>query len=106
VGYRHFFGRQFFGGELEPGEEFNYVFGAGFAINDSITLSTTFRGAYLSATEFDDLELPSSELEPFTLRFAATATCGDCYIVEPFVTMGLNDDAPEAQFGVVYTRSY
>jgi hypothetical protein len=106
VGYRHFFSRQFFGGELAPGEEFNYVFGAGFAINDTVTLSTTFRGAYLSETEFDDRGLPGSEIEPFTLRFAVTSTCGDCRIIEPFVTAGLNDDAPEAQFGVVFTRTY
>jgi hypothetical protein len=106
VGYSHEFSRDFLGIHYRPGEIFNYRFGVGFAVNDRITLSTALinliQGTWSAAGE----SLPASSQEPMTIRLAMTVSASRRFIVEPFVTFGLNDDAPEADLGVILTRRF
>jgi hypothetical protein len=106
IGYRHYFQRDFFGGLVTPGEELNYNFGVGFAINDSLTLSTIFLGAFRGDTQFNSVNLPGSSQEPLSVRFALTAVASKCYIVEPSVRIGLTPDAANADFGITMTRTF
>ena len=109
VGYTHEFRRTFEIGEIIPGELFDYNLGIGFAINDRLTVSSTFIGAFQSRTLINGpLLIPDADTtrEPFALRMALTYTCGKCRIIEPFVTFGLNEDAAEADFGITVTRRY
>jgi hypothetical protein len=87
---------------IEPGFETNYQFGVAFTVNERITLSTSFFGAYLADDYIDDVRLAGTSLEPLTLRFAATiAQC--TRIMEPFAEIGMTDDAPSARVGIVWT---
>jgi hypothetical protein len=101
-GYRHLWERPFDGVLIRPGEQANYMMGVGFSVNDRVTLSTTFQGYYLTNTFIDGEEIAGSNLEPMTLRFAATIV-RNCRILEPFVTIGMTDAAPRANLGIVVT---
>jgi len=101
-GYRHLFERTFEDGVFAPGEQINYQFGVGFAVNDRITLSTAFQGFYLTTNSLNHETIRGSNLEPMTLRFAATIA-RNCRILEPFVQIGLTDSAPNANVGVTVT---
>ena len=102
VGYRHLFERPFDGVLFQPGEQLNYQFGVGFAANDRVTLSATFLGFYISQTLLDRTALAGTNVEPMSLRFAATIARND-RIVEPFAQIGMTDFAPAASLGVTIT---
>lgn len=101
-GYRHLFQRSFSGQEFQPGEQINYQFGVGFAVNDRITLSTNFYGYYITNTYLNGKHVPGSNQEPLSLRFAATIA-RETKIWEPFALIGMTDQAPAAQVGFILT---
>jgi hypothetical protein len=106
VGYTHEFAAEHVGQEFQPGEILFYQFGVGYAINDCITLSSTFRGQFQGEWKANGTTLPGSSLEPFTLRFAATSTVWTNQICEPFVQLGLDSDAPQVDFGILWTHRF
>ncbi len=106
MGYLHRFDRSYLGVEFDPGHVATYQFGTGFAVNDRITLSTAFFGAFETTTKADGVSISNSSQEPFAIRLALTHVRNRCCIIEPFVTFGLNDDAPNADFGVLLTRRF
>lgn len=116
LGYSHLFARTFGdginGATVWPGESFTYGLGMGFAINDRLTLSTIYQGAFQTRTVIDQTQFgiarprATFNLEPMVLRTALTATVNPRQIVEPFVIFGLNRDAPEADIGVTSTHTY
>jgi hypothetical protein len=102
VGFRHLFERDFNGVVVQPGEQLNYQFGVGFSANDRVTLSATFQGFFISNMLLDGSALLGTNVEPMSLRFAATIA-RNCRIVEPFALIGMTDSAPNASFGVTVT---
>jgi hypothetical protein len=101
-GYRHLFEREFNNVLTAPGEQINYMFGVGFAINDRVTVSGTFQGYYITDTYLNNQDVYGTNVEPMTMRFAATIV-RNCRIVEPFVQFGLTDSAPRVNAGLVVT---
>ena len=57
---------------FRPASRFSYQFGVGFSVNDRVTLSTALQGFYITTTQIDDETIPGTNLEPISLRFAAT----------------------------------
>ena len=106
LGYSHRFGRDFVGSHFQPGEEIRYAMGMGFAINDYLTLSTTFLGSYRLRMQFDGDPIPGSNVEPLAMRLALTTTVSSCAILEPFMAFGLTPDAPAAGCGIIFTRRF
>ncbi len=104
AGYRHYFARDYLNSKMALGEQIQYNFGIGFAINDSITLSTAFLGSYETETQIDDVGVPDSTRELLSVRLALTAITSRSRIIEPFVWLGLTSDAPNARIGVIVTR--
>jgi hypothetical protein len=104
VGSRHCFtGETELFTSAKPGDQYSYQLGTGFAINERITLSTTFFGSYITETQVDGERVPGTILEPLNLRFATTISRPCDRIVEPFVEVGLTDDAPNARVGITWT---
>jgi hypothetical protein len=101
-GIRHLFEREFDGVLFSPGEQILYQFGLGFSVNDRVTLSTAFQGFYITNTQLDNETIDGTNLEPISLRFAATIA-RNCRIIEPFVAIGATHSAPAANFGLVVT---
>ncbi len=102
-GYGHQFDRTWNGSKIDPGEIIVYNFGTGFSVNDQMTFVGVFEGAFQHQTKSDGIAISDSMSEPFSLRFSMVYSKNANYIFEPFVRFGLNDDAPQADFGVVIT---
>lgn len=108
-GYQHNFEARFAEfGRLNPGNGAFYRLGVGYAVNSSVSLSTAFTGAFLENSELDDRRLGGTSREPLSLRIAATVvtkkkSARKARTVEPFVNLGLNDDATDTILGVTWT---
>jgi len=103
-GYSHQFDHDVENFTINPGELINYQFGSGFSINDTLTLSTVFFGAYQGNAKIDGFSISNSTQEPLAFRTSLVITKSRYVIYEPYVTIGLNSDTPDADFGVVITR--
>jgi hypothetical protein len=103
VGVEHFFARHFNGVEFEPGNSWNYTFGVGFAVNDRVTLSTRFLGSYVEEVRINRHRVFGTNIEPMTIRMAATISKPCDRLVEPFVEFGITDSAVESFFGITWT---
>ncbi len=113
LGYRHRFSNEFEGGiEVEPGNQATYRIGFGFAVNPRVTLSASFLGSYIAEDRVNDVRVPGGIREPMYLRFASTIvrdkdkprTDGPPRTVEPFVRLGMTDEAIDSLIGVSWTR--
>lgn len=102
-GARYQFEHEYFGIEFEPGMEYNYTLGTGFAVNERVTLSAQFFGAYVEELKADGDRLEGTNQEPMNLRLAATLAKPCNRLVEPFVTFGLTDDSISSNFGITWT---
>ena len=103
LGARYQFEHRYVGIEFQPGPEYNYTFGYGFAINERVTFSTQFFGAYVEDFKANGERLEGTNQEPMTLRLAVTMVNRCDRIVEPFLSFGLTDDSISANFGVTWT---
>jgi hypothetical protein len=101
VGYRHRFYADFGRTRVNPGEEINYQFGAGFAVNPWITLSGAVIGAHLTSIELNNTDIEGSGQDPMRLRLSVTAVKGR-HIIEPFAEVQMTEDTP-SRVGVVFT---
>jgi hypothetical protein len=103
LGMERFFSREFVGIEFEPGAQYTYTLGVGFAVNERITLSSRFQGAYREELEANDVRVVGTNAEPMTIRLAATISKPCDRLVEPFVEFGLTDDSVSSFIGVTWT---
>ena len=102
-GVEGFFPHEYIGREFKRGMEYSYLFGIGFAVNERITLSSRFRGSYIDDLEVDGNRVLGSNIEPMTLRFAATISKPCKRLMEPFVEFGLTEEAVNSYFGITWT---
>ena len=108
IDYTHSFQSQHFYTDrvhdVQPGEAIGYNFGLGFAINESISISSQITGNYLTEDEIDGKAFGGSSREPISLRLAVTDRWSKNTYIEPSVTFGLNGDAPDVSltFSVVH----
>jgi hypothetical protein len=103
LGARYQFGREYFNVDFQPGMEYNYTLGTGFAVNERVTLSTQFFGAFIEELKANGERVEGTIQEPLNLRIAATLAKPCNRLVEPFVTFGLTDDAISANVGITWT---
>lgn len=108
-GYQHRFDTEIAPNvQLSPGVLGYYRFGVGYAINSKITLNGSFNGSYLTEIHINNRRSAGSAREPLQLRLAMTIANREpnspktrkARTVEPYLTIGLTDVAPDAQFGI------
>ncbi|NJL59320.1 MAG: transporter [Desulfobacteraceae bacterium] len=102
ISYTHLFDRN--SAVITPGNTFSYNFGMGFAINNQITISGMFMGAYQTETEINGVRISGTSREPMSIRTGLTYRISKKHYLEPSVTFGLNDDASDAVITLSYTR--
>jgi hypothetical protein len=95
--------KEFSGYNVRPGDQFSYRCGAGFAVNEHVTLSGTLFGYYITESTISGLKVLGTNQEPVYLRFAVTIAQSRQRIVEPFAEIGMTDDAANTRFGVTWT---
>jgi hypothetical protein len=103
TGIRGSFEHEYIGANFEPGLEYTYTFGFGFAINEKVTISSQLFGEYQSRLQVNGQGLEGSSQEPISLQLAATIARPCDRLVEPFVQFGLTDDAVAANIGITWT---
>jgi hypothetical protein len=103
LGARYQFEREYRGIEFQPGTEFNYTLGVGFAVNERVTLSTQFFGSYVEEIKANGERVEGTIQEPMNIRMAATLAKPCNRLVEPFVMFGLTDDSISSSFGITWT---
>ncbi|MBN1558110.1 MAG: transporter [Lentisphaerae bacterium] len=99
---QHEFEARGLGQDIQPGNTFGYNVGLGFAVNDDVSLSAQVQGLFQTELELDGETVDGSSLEPYTLRLGVTRRWERNRFIEPSVTFGLNDDAPDVVFGLAY----
>jgi hypothetical protein len=104
LGIKYLFERDFLGAEFEPGMQYEYQMGVGFAVNERITLSTRFFGSYIEEFRVNDIRRFGTNSEPMSIRMSATISKPKNRFVEPFVEFGVTDDAVSSFFGIQYTH--
>ena len=102
-GTRQHFLRKINGADFRAGGEYNYQFGVGFGVNERITFSTRFNGAYINETRLGGQRVVGTIQEPMAVSLAMTVA-KDKKLIEPFVDFGLTDDANNVRFGITWTR--
>jgi len=102
AGYVHRFEASF-GDNLQvnPGQEFDYLLGVGFAVNPWVTLSGTLIGNYLTRFGVNGTSIPGSDLDLMRFRVSVTIV-RDKRICEPFAEIGMTPDSP-SRVGVTFT---
>jgi len=101
--YLHTFSRDFDDvTRLEPEDRIDATVGYAYALNDTITLSTSLSGLFLSETEFDTVTFRQQNL--FSLQFGMTSWLAEGLYIEPSVSFGLN--GPGDSFAVGATLAY
>jgi hypothetical protein len=100
-----FFGRLGYTATLEregrdPGDEIRYELGMGFSLNDRVSFKMQVGGAAVGRAKLDGREIPGSSLDIISLLFAVTTRATRYLFVEPVVSIGLTDDAPDVVAGV------
>jgi hypothetical protein len=102
-GYRTFLEDDYLGANVKLGDSIQYTFGTGFGINERVTVSGALQGNYFLDTKVNSSRVVGSAGDSISIRLAATISkCSR--IVEPFVSFGLTDRAPDATVGIVWTR--
>jgi len=102
AGYVHRFDASFGNNlDVDPGQEFDYVFGVGFAANPWVVISGTFIGNYLTRYGVNGVSLPGSDLDLMRFRVSVTMV-KDKHIIEPYGEIGMTPDSP-SRVGITFT---
>ncbi len=102
AGYVHRFDATFGNNlDVDPGQEFDYVFGVGFAANPWVVVSGTFIGNYLTRYGVNGVSLPGSDLDLMRFRVSVTMV-KDKHIIEPYGEIGMTPDSP-SRVGITFT---
>jgi hypothetical protein len=100
-GYVHRFENSIDGFNVNPGEEFDYLFGVGFAVNPWATVSGSLLGSAITRYGVNGVSIPGSDQDPIRFRIAVTMV-KDSRICEPFAEIAMTPDAP-SRVGIVLT---
>lgn len=100
IGFQHYFNDSVRAlPRLQPEDQVNATAGIAYALNDTLTLSTSIAGVFSAQTRFSNgLVLPAQER--YSLRFALTAFLTDGLFIEPSVSFGLNGNSSDVTFGL------
>ena len=102
INYTHSLETTVAGQDLQPGDVFEFNYGLSFAANDNLSFSWQAIGSYEGEIQIDGQRVEGTTSEPYYLRFAITTRYHFVGFIEPFVTMGLNNDADFYSFGVAF----
>jgi hypothetical protein len=106
-----FFGRLGYRATLEregrnPGDEIAYQLGMGFSLNERVSFKMQVGGAVVGRTELNGRDIPGSSLDIISLLFGVTTRATRHLFVEPVVSLGLTEDAPDVVAGINLVYQY
>lgn len=95
VSARYFFPDSFYGVSVEPAMMYSYNIGFGFAVSQSTTLGATVFGSHQQNLVVDSEKVLGPVSEPVSTRFSLSQRFNENFFVEPSVTLGLTNEAPD-----------
>jgi hypothetical protein len=84
----------------DPADQFSYLFGTGFSLTDRVSVNARVSGIAGGRAQVNGRAIPGTSLDVLSMQFAVTTRVTRRLYVEPFVSAGLTDDAPDAVVGV------
>lgn len=102
IGYRHEFEREFDGVAVIPAEAFNFSYGLGFAVSDDIALTAEVVAERQASYRLNGRKALGSANEPVALKLGLTRRTEKDRTIQPFVSIGLTDDAPQVFTGIYF----
>jgi hypothetical protein len=84
----------------DPGDQVIYELGMGFSLNDRVSFSMRVDGAVVGRFQANGAEIPGSSLDILNLRFFVTTSLSRNWFIEPTVSIGLTEDAPDVIAGL------
>jgi excisionase family DNA binding protein len=103
--YLHRFSRDFNDvSRLQPEDRLDVTLGYAYALNDTLTLSTSVSGLFTFESEFDDVTLRAQE--QFSMQFGLTSWLGEGLYIEPSVSFGLNGPGDSFALGVTLPYTF
>ena len=107
IGYTHYFAKNIDGREIQPGGSINYGAGFDFALNyNNLSLSSQISGSYKLKTTVDETDVPLSNLEPMMLTNTLSYSIDPLTSLDPSISIGLNDDAPDTGLSISFSRRF
>lgn len=92
--------------KVEPGYRITYNMGFGFSLSERSTLGVSFNGALSQGTRVGGVPVANSVSELLTARVTLIQRIGQDFWLEPAVTLGLTDDAPDAAFSLSLRKRF
>ncbi len=86
--------------DLDRGDEVFIQFGTGFSVNDRVSYNLQVVGRAMGKAEFDGQSLDGTDREVVGLQFGTTTLARKNLFFEPFVNVGLTEDAPDVVLGI------
>jgi len=93
-GVQHFFDARINSHTVQPGMTYTYNLGFSFALSEKSTLGLQINGSYASNLLVDKRRVPASELEPVVVRTSLVQRIFANTFIEPELTAGLTNNAP------------
>jgi hypothetical protein len=87
-------------GGRDPADQFAYLFGTGFSLTDRVSVSARVSGIAGGRAQVNERAIPGTSLDALSMQFAVTTRLTRRFYVEPFVSVGLTEDATDAIVGV------
>lgn len=106
VGADYAIPKNFLGVKVEPGYRITYNMGFGFAVSERTTLGVSFNGALSERMKVGGVPVANSVNELLTARFTLIQRLGQDFWLEPAVTVGMTDDAPDAAFSISLRKRF
>lgn len=107
LGYTHFFAKNVDGREIQPGGSISYGAGFDFALNrNNLALVSQISGSYQIKTQVDGVDVPLSNVEPMMLINTLSYSIDPLTSLDPSISIGLNDDAPDTGLNISFSRRF
>ncbi len=103
--YTYVVEREIRGSNVKPGDSINLGLGTGFALNDQILMSFKTLGSYLFRPKIDGQEINTIST-PFLFNISLVKIFGKYKFLEPSISFGISDDAPDLILGIAYIQRF
>lgn len=104
--YQHAFGDRQFGYDVQPGDTFEYGYGLGVSLNNSLSVSGRIAGAIHRNARIDGETIEGSNSEPVEFISASSLRLSENTRLESSLSFGLNNDASDATLGLTLNKNF
>ncbi|WP_264381770.1 hypothetical protein [Pseudomonas sp. MM227] len=91
---------------MKPGWALRSYLGAGFALNEKLSIGARFSYSYSANLKADRQIIKGTDIDPADLAFNLSYRLHDDWVVSPQIMLGLNDDAGPASMSLNLKRQF